>query len=199
MARNGDPLSRLDNRHADELEATALATAPAELQEIGRGGELVPVESDVPQSFRDTVSNPTYVGVDASRDRLDLARRAGVLETALDIADTIEAKNSLEKMLAAQMALLHKASMLIGQRLVETADRMEGMIDYQRRDNLTCQTVRLANALGRATAEFQAGILTLQKLRSGGRQVLTVQHISVKDGGQAVVAGQLNGRGTDPK
>lgn len=38
---------------------------------------------------------------------------------------------------------------------------------------------------------FQQGMLTLQKMRTGGRQVVTVQHVQVNNGGQAVVAGQI--------
>ena len=44
---------------------------------------------------------------------------------------------------------------------------------------------------------FQQGMLTLQKMRTGGRQEVLVQHVTVSNGGQAVVAGQLapSGRG----
>jgi hypothetical protein len=48
-------------------------------------------------TLRDTVTNPDYVTVDASRDRLNLTDLAGVLELALDALDSIDAKNSLEK------------------------------------------------------------------------------------------------------
>ena len=58
--------------------------------------------------FADTVQNPNYVTVDASRDRLDLAHRAAALESALDAAESIEARNSLEKMLAHQLAAMHR-------------------------------------------------------------------------------------------
>jgi hypothetical protein len=57
----------------------------------------------------DTVRNPNYVTVDASRDRLDLAHEAAALESALDAAESIDAKNSLEKMLAHQLAAGHRS------------------------------------------------------------------------------------------
>ena len=38
---------------------------------------------------------------------------------------------------------------------------------------------------------FQQGLLTLQRLRTGGQQVVTVQHVQVNEGGQAVVAGKV--------
>jgi hypothetical protein len=99
--KGGDALS--DLAHGD-VERDGRYPAPAE---IGTGGELVP---SVPE-LRDTVTNPDYVAVDASRDRLALAHLAGVLELALDASDTIAPKNSLEKMLAHQLAVLHRQMM----------------------------------------------------------------------------------------
>jgi hypothetical protein len=88
LAKQGsDALSDLAHRDVDH---SGRYPAPAE---IGTGGELVPAEPDL----RDTVKNPDYVTVDASRDRLALASGAGVLEMALDASDTIDSKNSLEK------------------------------------------------------------------------------------------------------
>ena len=40
---------------------------------------------------------------------------------------------------------------------------------------------------------YQRGALTLERLRNGGRQVVQVQHVNVSDGGQAVVAGTIQG------
>jgi hypothetical protein len=34
---------------------------------------------------------------------------------------------------------------------------------------------------------FQDGLLTLQRLRSGGNQTVTVQHVNVQAGAQAVI------------
>ena len=44
---------------------------------------------------------------------------------------------------------------------------------------------------------FQKGALALHKLRTGGTQVVTVQHVNVGDGGQAVVTGGINHGGRD--
>ncbi len=41
---------------------------------------------------------------------------------------------------------------------------------------------------------YQQGLLTLQKLRTGGKQTVVVQHVQhlqVSDGGEAVVAGEI--------
>ena len=47
---------------------------------------------------RSTVDRSDCVAIEASRDRLELADKAGALEMGLDLADTIQADNSMEKM-----------------------------------------------------------------------------------------------------
>src|SRR5829696_1847933 len=64
----------------------------------------------------------------------------------------------------------------------------------QRRERASIQATRLAGALGRMSGSFQQGMGTLQRIRFGGRQVVTVQHVQVNEGGQALVAGQMEGR-----
>jgi hypothetical protein len=88
------------------------------------------------------------------------------------------------------MRLAEQLNRCIERMSVETYNE-EG---EQRRERANIQTTRLAGALGRMSASFQQGMRTLQRLRSGGRQVVTVQHVQVNEGGQALVAGQM-GRG----
>ena len=61
--------------------------------------------------------------------------------------------------------------------------------EEQERANI--QATRLASASARMMTAFQQGLLTLQRLRTGGQQVVTVQHVQVNEGGQAVVAGSV--------
>src|SRR5262249_32723496 len=53
------------------------------------------------------------------------------------------------------------------------------------------ETCRLATTAARFMTVFQEGLQTLAKLRTGGKQVVVVQHIHVNDGGQAGVACDL--------
>ena len=103
-SRRGDPFTATDVNTAERMRQRAEADAPGYMAEVGAGGELIPAsimgENSRALQFADTVQNPNYVTVDASRDRLDLAHAAAALESALDAADSIDAKNSLEKMLA---------------------------------------------------------------------------------------------------
>ena len=52
----------------------------------------------------------------------------------------------------------------------------------------------MANTAARLMDAYQRGLLTLDRLRNGGRQMVTVQHVNVSAGGQAVVAGTVGGR-----
>jgi len=46
---------------------------------------------------------------------------------------------------------------------------------------------------------YQKGVLALHKLRTGGKQIVMVQHVNVGDGGRAVVTGGINKGGSDEK
>jgi hypothetical protein len=167
-------------------------------------GELVPQgPSPGALSLRDTLARPDAVAADASRERLELANRAGVLEAALDVADTIEASNSLEKMLAHQLAVMHRTTMRLARQMERRLDRLEyANLSYPDADRTNVEAVRLANTVSRMTTTFQAGMLTLQKLRTGGTQRVIVEHMQqtvVQDGGQAVVAGKVKTGGQGRK
>ena len=63
---------------------------------------------------------------------------------------------------------------------------------FQQRNVEVC---RLGGTVARLAVAYQAGFLALQRARSGGRQVVTVQHVHVGDGGQAVVAAKIGSKG----
>jgi hypothetical protein len=140
----------------------------------------------------DTLANPDAVAADASRDRLDLAKNAGSLEMALDTADSIQAADGLERMLAHQLATAHTAAMtaaaLMQQQMTE-ASRSLG----PNRQAACVEAERMSRAFVRLTGSYQAGMQTLQRMRSGGRQVVVVQHNHIGEGAQAVVAGSVTG------
>lgn len=179
---------------ASELEAGALALIPANEVEIAAGGELVPKPTSFafPAHYADTVRTPSLVTAEANRSRLDLASEAGVLETTLDLCDTIQAQDSAERMLAAQMALMHRLIMKTGRRADEILERLHGIVRPQDMESYTVQLNRLVGTVARASGEYQNGLLTLSKKRSGGKQNITVTHVQntqVNSGGQAVVTG----------
>ena len=172
---------------ADKLkqEASDLLTL-AEPRQKCFGGEVLPIEADradMPSVgdpvgiARDTLEKPDQAAVDASVKRIDYLLAAGVLETGLDAAESIQPQNSLERMLAHQMATCHDMVMKFTVRSLEQSDPVE--------------QARLANVADRFMRTYQGGLLALHKIRSGGKQTVVVQHVNVSEGGQAVVAGQV--------
>jgi hypothetical protein len=166
--------------------------------EVGVGGELVPSAALDERSLalRDSVADPDYVTADASRDRLHLLHETGALELGLDAADSVQAQNSQERMLAHQQAVLHRSTLKMAAQL----DRRLKVLDnlsptHPETMAVTADACRLGNTMARLTTNFQSGLLALERVRSGGKQHVVVQHIhqhvQVQDGGQAMVAGQV--------
>jgi hypothetical protein len=82
-------------------------------------------------------------------------------------------KDEVEAMMAAQMAAVHMATMTFARRLVHV-------------DNILQQdsAERAFNKLART---FAVQVEALKRYRTGGEQKVTVQHVTVNEGGQAIV------------
>ena len=102
------------------------------------------------------------MAVDASRDRLALAHLAGVLELALDASDTVVPKNSLEKMLVHQMAVLHRQTM----KLSALMDDLSSRLPHEGLQHRTEEVCRLGASIARLAAAYQSGLLALQRVRA---------------------------------
>ena len=140
----------------------------------------------------------TRIAEDASLRRTDLLMQPSFNAVAMgiDAADSIGAANSIEKMLAHQMAVAHEGYM----RLMDRA------LSYEvgtMRGGDSVEACRLANSAARLMNVFQDAALTLQKLRTGGNQTVTVQHVNVASGAQAVIGNVQTGsqkrRGSNEK
>jgi hypothetical protein len=110
----------LERAEADDLDRAAeIALFPRnsvrEPLAIGNGGELiVTISENLTERPRlvDTVrENPDMLIAEASVARLELATEAGAMILAVDAAETVQAANSLEKMLAHQAAVAHANAM----------------------------------------------------------------------------------------
>jgi hypothetical protein len=135
------------------------------------------------------VANPSLTAADVPGVRIELANHAGVAEIAVETAHSIGARNSVERMLAHQMALAHKSAFLLGRQL--EAALPKASTD----DNANLRATRLATAMSRLMGSYQQGTAALQRLRSGGQQTVVVQHVQVSEGGQAIVAGEIKAGG----
>jgi len=95
------------------------------------------------------------------------------LNFMLSVVKGIHPKDQIEAMLAAQMAAVHMATMTFARRL-------------QHVDNIPQQdsAERAFNKLART---YATQMEALKRYRTGGEQKVTVQHVSVQEGGQAIV------------
>ena len=182
----GDVYSKIHTVNAECLEKEAADLIRVDNpRKVGPGSELIPVKGEVASGKgmdvvgRETLIEPSQINQEASIKRLDYLADTGIYETALDIAESITPQNSLEKMLAHQMALAHDMSFKLSNMATNQNDPVE--------------ITRLANASARQMETYQKAMLTLQKIRCGGKQTVIVQHVTVKDGGQAVVTGKMKG------
>jgi hypothetical protein len=95
----------------------------------------------------------------------------------LSVIKGIEPRDEIETMLAAQMAAVHMASMTFARRLASV-------------ENIPQQD-SAERAFNKLTRTFAAQVEALKRYRSGGEQTVTVQHVHVAEGGQAIV-GNVN-------
>lgn len=179
-----------------EIEANRLTDEALELLEVGdiqplSGGEAVETDDEDHSLFRETLKDPNGVSVGASIGRLRLLDEMHSLEMAVDAAETIEADNSLEKMLAHQMTAMHVMAM----RLMAKASRHTENLTTSYTHPSTDQAVKVVNAAARLMDTYQRGLATIAKIRTGGRQKVTVEHVHVNAGGQAIVGNVNQGGG----
>jgi hypothetical protein len=180
-----------------DKDLTRWAYTTRNREQPGNGGELVPLPEPEDSYCRDikrmTVEElPDVLVHQASSDAMNLAVKADVLPAALEMANSIKAKNRPEKLLAHQAVTMHSLAMNLAARAQNEINRLErysatgaSLAQYQA---TSVEASRLTNATARAMGAFNDALLTLQRLRMGGKQIVQVQHVTVKEGGQAVVA-----------
>ena len=103
------------------------------------------------------------------------------LNFMLSVVKGIEPRDQMEAMLAAQMAAVHNSMMTFARRVanVETIPQQDSA----------------SNAFNKLARTFTAQLEALKKYRSTGEQKVTVQHVQVNDGGQAIVGNVTTGGG----
>jgi hypothetical protein len=95
------------------------------------------------------------------------------LNFMLSVIKGIEPRDQTEAMLAAQMASVHVAAMNIAARLIH-AERISEQDSNER-------------AFNKLTRTFAMQMEALKRYRTGAEQKVTLQQVSVADGGQAIV------------
>jgi hypothetical protein len=108
------------------------------------------------------------------------------LNFALSMVKAIEPRDELEAMLAAQMAATHNAIMTFARRL----NHVENIAQQDSAE-------RAFNKLART---FASQVEALKRYRSSGEQTVRVEHVTVNEGGQAIVGNVTHrGRGSPSK
>jgi hypothetical protein len=97
----------------------------------------------------------------------------GNLSFMISMVKSIKPRDSVEAMLVAQMVSVHVMAMRCAHHLANADD--------------LAQHDSAARALGRLARTFPAQIEALNRYRSHGEPAITVQNVSVGDGGKAIV------------
>src|SRR3954470_18629517 len=95
------------------------------------------------------------------------------LNFMLSVIAGLEPRDEIEAMLGAQMAAVHMATMIFARRLAHVAN--------------VVQQDSAERAFNKLARTFAAQMEALKRYRTGGEQKVTVQHVTVNEGGQAVV------------
>ncbi len=202
LCMNDKPCPELDMRIADRLEAEAASIIAIDEHPIANMGEVVkPHIANLPGRhwIKDTLQDGGMVTEEASISRTDLLLQPNldISALAIDAAHTVKADNSLEKMLAHQLALMHEMAMKVGNAAMGELGKIQHQTSYGNglKPGAATEFQRLTNSAARLMGAYQQGMLTLQRLRTGGNQTMTVQHVNVGAGGQAVIGNVQTGGG----
>jgi hypothetical protein len=97
----------------------------------------------------------------------------------LSVIRSIEPRDELEAMLAAQMGAVHVATMAMARRLthVKTIPQQDAA----------------ERALNKLARTFTTQVEALKRYRNGGQQKVIVEHVTVNAGGQAIVGAVATG------
>jgi hypothetical protein len=158
---------------------------------------LVNISADHPEPkichtlLADALGTGDYDFAGGLLTQLTDASRSGKIVTQqelnfmLSVVFGINPKDETEALLAAQMAAIHNATMMAARRLnhVETIPQQDSA----------------STMLNKLARTFASQVEALKKYRSGGEQTIKVQHVTVNDGGQAIVGNVSQGGGGTSK
>jgi hypothetical protein len=113
------------------------------------------------------------------------------------MAESLEAANSAELALTHQMAAAHALALrLVGRANLEIEGL--GRHEWQGKREAMVEIARLSNSAARLMETYQRALFMLAKVQDGAKQPVLVQRVQINDGGQAVVAGQVQASGKVP-
>ena len=161
---------------------------PLKLTTGRRRGRTVPitVHSDAAQMRAATGTDEPDLAArlltQAVRATPEATDSLAVMNAAVAAVAGIKPRDPLEGMLATQMVAVHNMAMEMASRALLPGQTTEGV---------DCNIGRVT----RLMRTFAAQVEALQRYRSAGQQTVTVQHVHVADGGQAVIGSVSTGGG----
>jgi hypothetical protein len=99
----------------------------------------------------------------------------------VSVVRSVQPRDELETMLATQMGAIHAATMMMARR-------------FNHVENIRQQDAA-ERALNKLARTFAMQMDTLKRYRTGGQQRVTVEHVTVNSGGQAIVGAVTTGGG----
>lgn len=106
---------------------------------------------------------------------------SGASNFVMGVIRSVAPRDGLESMLATQMGAIHAATMMLARRL--------NLVD-----NITQQDAA-ERALNKLARTYAMQMETLKRYRTSGQQKVTVEHVTVNAGGQAIVGAVETGGG----
>ncbi len=97
------------------------------------------------------------------------------------VVRSVQPRDELEAMLAVQMGAIHAATMMMARKLNHV--------------NTIPQQDSAERALNKLARTFTTQMDALKRYRTGGQQKVTVEHVTVNSGGQAIVGAVVAGGG----
>jgi hypothetical protein len=124
----------------------------------------------------------TFKDCQSSTGSCDEGKMVELCDNAMAILQGIKPQDEIEGMLAVQMVGVHNMAM-DAMSLVMISDQHPESRD------------RNANRANKLLKTFAAQVESLKKYRTGGQQKMTVEHVHVNKGGQAIVGSVTQGEG----
>jgi hypothetical protein len=179
------------------LDRRAAKAPPPRFKVETPAANIVNISADHPEPkichtlLADTLGTGDYEFAGGLLTQLTDASRSGKIVTEqelnfmLSVVAGINPRDETEALLAAQMAAIHNATMMAARRLnhVDTIAQQDSA----------------STMLNKLARTFASQVEALKKYRSGGEQTIKVQHVTVNDGGQAIVGNVSQGGGGTSK
>ncbi|MGG5890964.1 hypothetical protein ACLF3G_28175 [Falsiroseomonas sp. HC035] len=143
---------------------------------------MAPAPEFGPDAFQKAVQQPPdMLAAEASEQRMMLTAAVSnpALTLALEMGESIGAQTTMERNLVHQIA----AMQAVGMEMLAKARRFMALMTpgapEERQQMQSIEAVRMVRGATRALECSQRGMLTVERLRNGGRQTVTVQYITV--------------------